>query len=76
MKDGNRTNTSHSIGSDVSNDCGNLIISLKFFKFVTDDDVNKEQRVFIVYIGSWDSKDYFIYRYGRVRKEVYRYTTE
>ncbi len=52
MKDGNRTNTSHSIGSDVGNDCGNLIISLKFFKFVTDDDVNKEQRVDIIYIGS------------------------
>jgi hypothetical protein len=45
IREGNKTNTSQSINTEYSNDNGHLIISLKFFKFVTDDDVNQEQRV-------------------------------
>jgi hypothetical protein len=45
IKDGMRGSISNSLPSNESNsDNGHLIISLKFFKFLTDTDVNKEQR--------------------------------
>jgi hypothetical protein len=46
IREGNKTNISQSICSEnINSDNGHLIISLKFFKFVTEDDVNSEQRV-------------------------------
>jgi hypothetical protein len=44
IREGIRNSVSHSTHSDIANENGHLIISLKFFKFVTDADMNKEQR--------------------------------
>jgi hypothetical protein len=46
MREGNKSNVSQSIHSDINNESGHLIISLKFFKFVTDEDIHQEQRVY------------------------------
>jgi len=42
--DGARNSETNSINSDCSNEDEHFIIILKFFKFVTDKDINKEQR--------------------------------
>jgi hypothetical protein len=46
IREGNRADVSQSINSEICSDNGHMIISLKFFKFVTEDDFNQEQRVF------------------------------